>query len=124
MTSPIIAEPSGAPPGPLVAVTERAFRRVEALLAREGHPEGALRIGIKGGGCAGFSYTLRLEHTPARSDDVVLTSGNARVYVDPKSARLLAGSVLDFTEGLEGKGFTFENPNAVRTCGCGNSFSA
>lgn len=125
MTSPITAEPSGPPPGPVVAVTERAFRRVEALLAREGHlPEGALRIGIKGGGCAGFSYTLRLEHAPARPDDVVLTSGNARVYVDPKSARLLAGSVLDFTEGLEGKGFTFENPNAVRTCGCGNSFSA
>ncbi len=105
-------------------VTEAAFRRVEVLLAREGMLGGALPVGLKGGGCAGFEYTLRLEPGDPRPTDAVISSGGARVYVDPKSARLLQGTILDFTDGLNGKGFTFDNPNAVRTCGCGTSFSA
>jgi iron-sulfur cluster assembly protein len=108
---------------PVLTITERAFRRAEVLLAREGLPEGALRVGLKGGGCTGYVYAFKLEPGGPRPDDVVMTSGSSRVYVDPKSAQLLAGSVLDFTEGLDGKGFTFENPNAKRTCGCGHSFS-
>jgi iron-sulfur cluster assembly protein len=108
----------------LLVVTEPAFRRVETLLAREGYAEGGMRVGVKGGGCAGFSYTLKLEASGPRPADTVLTSGKARIYVDPKSAKLLAGTVLEFTDGLNGKGFEFTNPNAVRTCGCGNSFSA
>ena len=107
-----------------LTVTERAFRRVETLLAREGLFEGALRVGLKGGGCTGYQYVMKLEASAPRPGDVVLSSGQARIYVDPKSAALLAGSVLDFTEGLNGRGFTFENPNAKRTCGCGLSFSA
>jgi iron-sulfur cluster assembly protein len=105
-------------------VTERAFRRVETLLAREGIPGGALRVGLKGGGCTGYQYVLDLEAGEPRAGDAVLESGGARIYVDPKSAKLLAGTVLDFTDGLNGQGFTFENPNATRTCGCGHSFSA
>jgi iron-sulfur cluster assembly protein len=104
-------------------VTPAAYRRVETLLAREGMQQGALRVGVKGGGCAGYSYVLRLEAGEPRPNDVILSSGNARIYVDPKSARLLAGAVLDFSEGLSGKGFEFRNPNAARTCGCGTSFS-
>jgi iron-sulfur cluster assembly protein len=122
-----LAEQSTQPgPGdaPVLSVTQRAFRRVEALLAREGISVGALRLGRKGGGCTGYQYVLKLEAGEPRSGDSVLESGNARIYVDPKSALLLAGTVLDFTDGLNGQGFTFENPNAKRTCGCGHSFSA
>lgn len=113
-----------SPSTPVLVVTDRAFRRVETLLAREGHPEGGLRVGLKGGGCTGYQYALKIEPAGPRPDDQILASANARIYVDPKSAKLLAGAVLDFTDGLNGKGFTFENPNAVRTCGCGHSFSA
>ncbi|MFN2433654.1 MAG: HesB/IscA family protein [Gemmatimonadota bacterium] len=107
-----------------LTVTERALRRVEVLLEREGIAGGALRVGLRGGGCAGFEYTLKLEAGEPRPDDTVVGTGNARVVVDPRSLRLLTGAVLDFTEGLDGKGFAFENPHAVRTCGCGTSFSA
>ncbi len=114
----------GPDAAPVLSVTERAFRRVEALLAREGISGGALRLGLKGGGCTGYQYVLKLEAGEPRPGDAVLASGSARIYVDPKSALLLAGTVLDFTDGLNGQGFTFENPNAKRTCGCGHSFSA
>ena len=117
-------EPSAPGAGPVLNVTERAFRRVEMLLAREGIPGGALRVGLKGGGCTGYQYVLDLEAGEPRAGDAVLESAGARIYVDPKSGRLLAGTVLDFTDGLNGQGFTFENPNATRTCGCGHSFSA
>jgi iron-sulfur cluster assembly protein len=109
---------------PVLVVTERAFRRVETLLQREGMANGALRVGLKGGGCTGYQYVLKLEAGEPRPGDAVLESGPARVYVDPKSATLLSGTVLDFSDGLNGQGFTFENPNAKRTCGCGHSFSA
>jgi iron-sulfur cluster assembly protein len=109
---------------PVLRVTDRAFRRVETLLAREGLVVGGLRLGLKGGGCTGYQYVLKLEAGEPRTGDAVLASGGARIYVDPKSAQLLAGTVLDFTDGLNGQGFTFENPNAKRTCGCGHSFSA
>jgi iron-sulfur cluster assembly protein len=119
------ADAGGTPAEALpLIITDRAFRRVERLLEREAIAGGALRVGVRGGGCAGFQYLLKLESGGPRPDDAVVSSGNARIYVDPKSARLLTGTVLDFTEGLNGKGFTFENPNAVRTCGCGTSFSA
>lgn len=135
-TPAIVAPPgaaaAGSEPDPtpdvagqeVLRVTERAFRRVETLLAREGHPEGGLRVGLKGGGCTGYQYVLRLEPGGPRPTDTVVTSGAARIYVDPKSAGLLRGTVLDFTDGLNGVGFAFENPNATRTCGCGHSFSA
>jgi iron-sulfur cluster assembly accessory protein len=109
---------------PVLRVTDQAFRRVETLLEREGISGGALRVALKGGGCTGYLYALKLETGEPRPGDTVLAGGNARIYVDPKSAQLLNGAVLDFTEGLNGKGFTFENPNAKRTCGCGHSFSA
>lgn len=117
--------PSSPPESPAeLVVTDRAFARVGVLLEREGVAGGALRVGLRGGGCAGYEYVLKLESGEPRADDLVLSSGSAQVRVDPKSLRLLRGSTLDFTEGLNGRGFEFLNPNAVRTCGCGTSFSA
>ncbi|HEY7530123.1 MAG TPA: iron-sulfur cluster assembly accessory protein [Gemmatimonadota bacterium] len=116
-------------PGPAseaapLLVTGAAFRRARQLLDREGLPDGSLRVGVKGGGCAGYSYVFRLEPGGPRPGDVVLEGEGARVLVDAKSARILQGSTLTFTDGLTGRGFEFDNPNAVRTCGCGTSFSA
>ena len=112
---------STAPP---LRVTVAAFRRARQLLDREGMAQGSLRVGVKGGGCAGYSYVFRLEPGGPRADDLVLEGEGARVLVDPKSARVLQGSTLTFTDGLNGRGFEFDNPNVVRTCGCGTSFSA
>ena len=124
MTTTLNGTPDAPPAAPPLRVTDAAFRRARTLLEREGMAGGSLRVGVKGGGCAGYSYVFRLEPGGARPDDIVLEGQGARVLVDPKSARVLQGSTLTFTEGLNGRGFEFENPNAVRTCGCGTSFSA
>ena len=80
-----------------------------------------LRVGVQGGGCSGLSYKLEFDSS-LRDGDEVFTSGDARVVVDPKSLLFLHGLTLDYTSGLNGKGFVFDNPNAAGTCGCGQSF--
>ena len=106
-----------------IVLTEHAVQKVKSAMQREGAgPEKALRIGVVGGGCSGFSYTMGFDDP--KDDDAVFTFGDVRVVVDPASREYLDGTVIDYVTGLHGSGFKFENPKATRTCGCGSSFSA
>ena len=105
----------------MITVTEKAVAQVRKLMEQEGGVK-ALRVGVKGGGCSGLSYFLDFEDEP-RPDDNVLEFDGLRVFLDPKSALYLKGTKLEFSDGLNGKGFEFVNPNAQRSCGCGSSFS-
>jgi iron-sulfur cluster assembly accessory protein len=107
---------------PSITLTEPAAVKVAELLEQEGNPELALRVAVRPGGCSGFSYEMFFDSDIA-GDDVTSSFGNVRVVVDPTSASLLQGATLDFKDGLQGAGFSINNPNASRTCGCGNSFS-
>lgn len=105
----------------LVAATESAIRQLKKLLENE--PEGVtgVRMAVKGGGCSGLSYVLDFDRE--RDGDNVLKQDDIIFYMDRKSTIYLKGIQLDFKEGLDGKGFVFQNPNASSTCGCGESFS-
>jgi iron-sulfur cluster assembly protein len=107
----------------LIKVTSNAARRVSTLLARQGRPEGVLRVAVIGGGCSGLQYKMDLQDAPANRDILVESSG-IKVVVDPKSALYVTGSELDFSDSLQEGGFKVTNPNAATTCSCGESFSA
>ena len=107
---------------PAITLTDTAAVKVAELLEQEGNPELALRVAVRPGGCSGFSYEMFFDSDVA-GDDVTSSFGEVRVVVDPTSASLLQGATLDFKDGLQGAGFSINNPNASRTCGCGNSFS-
>jgi iron-sulfur cluster assembly protein len=92
-------------------------------LAKSGAPAGGLRVAVKAGGCSGYSYVFQLEASSKANDQVFEGPGGAKVFVDPRSLRLLEGTVLDFDEGnLMATTFTLRNPNAKSACGCGTSF--
>jgi iron-sulfur cluster assembly accessory protein len=105
-----------------ITLTDTAIVKVGELLEQEGNPELALRVAVRPGGCSGFSYEMFFDSDIA-GDDLASAFGSVRVVVDPTSAGLLQGATLDFKDGLQGAGFSINNPNASRTCGCGNSFS-
>ncbi len=106
-----------------ITLTATAASKVAELIAAEAADEVlALRIAVKSGGCSGFQYDMYFDSEFA-ADDVVRDFGGVKVVVDAASAELLTGATLDFTDGLQGAGFHISNPNATRTCGCGNSFS-
>ena len=106
---------------PSVTLSDRAAKRVSRILAKE--PAGTvLRISVAGGGCSGLSYKLDFDNE-VRPMDQEFEDKGVRVVVDMKSFLYLAGTELDFSDGLNGKGFQFNNPNASRECGCGESFS-
>jgi iron-sulfur cluster assembly protein/iron-sulfur cluster insertion protein len=105
-----------------LAVSDAAAAKVSALLKEEGNPEMFLRVAVRPGGCSGYSYEMFFD-TDLLSDDLESSSGGVRVVVDPASASLLVGATLDYKDGLQGAGFSINNPNATRTCGCGQSFS-
>ncbi len=112
----------GKKPAP-VTLSDAATTKVAELLAREEGGESlALRVAVKPGGCSGYSYEMFFD-TEVMSDDVVREFGAVRVVVDAASAELLTGSILEYSDGLQGEGFHITNPNATRTCGCGSSFS-
>jgi|SRR5213594_391242 len=107
----------------LVRVTANAARKVGALLARQGRPNGVLRVAVVGGGCSGLQYKMDLQDGPANRD-ILVESAGIKVVVDPKSALYVSGSELDYVEALQGGGFKVKNPNAASSCSCGESFSA
>jgi iron-sulfur cluster assembly protein len=105
-----------------VTLTEKATAQVLKLKAENNIPQThGLRLGVKGGGCSGLSYVLGFDEHPKENDKVFVLQG-VTVFVDPKSLFYIGGTVLDFSDGLNGKGFVFNNPQAAKTCGCGNSF--
>lgn len=107
----------------MISVTEKAVAKIKDLMRQQQLESGGLRVGVVGGGCSGLSYKLDFD-TQGRPHDKVLEVEGVKVFVDPKSYLYLNGMALDFSDGLNGRGFVFVNPNASRTCGCGSSFSA
>lgn len=108
----------------MITLTERASAEVKRIISEQGLPDGsALRVGVKGGGCSGFSYTLGFDDQVGDTDQVSQV-GDVRVVCDPKSFLYLNGTEIDYEDGLMGRGFKFGNPNATNSCGCGESFSA
>jgi iron-sulfur cluster assembly accessory protein len=106
----------------VIALTDSAATKVKELLDAEGAPEMALRVAVRPGGCSGFSYEMFFDGDIAGDDEQADFEG-VKVVVDPSSAQLLHGATLDYKDGLQEAGFSINNPNATRTCGCGNSFS-
>ena len=106
----------------MIALTDNAASKVAELIAAEGDQNLALRVAVRPGGCSGFSYEMFFD-TDVADDDVTSEKAGVRVVVDPSSAQLLTGATLDYKDGLSQAGFSIDNPNAQRTCGCGSSFS-
>ena len=107
----------------MISVTESAKNRVETIRSGDGYTENHhIRVSVKGGGCSGLMYDLSFDDQTTDEDDVFEDKG-VKIIVDKKSLFYLLGTTLDFSDGLNGKGFQFVNPNATRTCGCGESFS-
>lgn len=106
---------------PMVAMTERAADKLKEVLEKQGRSDLALRVYVTPGGCSGFSYGMTFAESIEEGDQIVEQRG-VRVVVDPMSAMYLKGSEIDFVDALMGGGFALRNPNAVSTCGCGQSF--
>lgn len=105
-----------------IHVTDKAVSEIKKIMAENKIPEGyGLRVGVKGGGCSGLTYTLGFDTEPRPADEII-EKDDVRIYVDMKSFLYLQGTEIDYTDGLMGKGFVFNNPNAKKTCGCGSSF--
>ncbi len=105
-----------------ITVSEAAIAQIKRLVTKDGRPDVFLRVGVKGGGCSGFEYVMKLDvkNTPI---DLEADLDGIKVVVDAKSAKFLQGSSLEYTGNLIGGGFKVENPNAARSCGCGTSFT-
>jgi iron-sulfur cluster assembly protein len=108
-------------PAQTLAITEAAAREIERQRTKRGTPNAAIRVGLRGGGCTGFSYVFDWDDKPARDKDHVFEEHGVTVRVDHRSFKLLAGTTLDFETSIMGYGFKFVNPNAKGTCGCGES---
>jgi iron-sulfur cluster assembly protein len=107
----------------MVSVTDKAKDKIVELRQKDGLNDNyAIRVAVQGGGCSGLMYDLQFDTAQQANDHIVEDKG-IKIYVDRKSLLYLAGTELDFSDGLNGKGFQFKNPNASRTCGCGESFS-
>ncbi len=106
----------------VMVVTDSAAAKVKELIAAEGDESLALRVAVRPGGCSGFSYEMFFDSDIA-GDDIVDEGSGVKVIVDPSSAQLLRGAKLDYKDGLQDAGFAIDNPNAQRSCGCGQSFS-
>ena len=109
----------------MITVTEKALNHIIQLMVDAGITPNThhLRVGVKGGGCSGLSYVMDFDDKTDETDEVVMVDGGLKVVIDRKSVLYLFGTQLNYSDGLNGKGFQWENPNASRTCGCGESFS-
>jgi len=109
----------------MIKATEKAIKEIRRIKSSDPAATDAnLRVMVTGGGCSGMSYKLGFDSQPVASNDKVFEFEDVKIIVDPKSYLYLNGTELDFSDGLNGTGFVFNNPNAKRTCGCGSSFSA
>lgn len=109
----------------MIEVTKKAIAEIKRIRVQEGYSENAfLRITVVGGGCSGMSYKLSFDQVGAGENDKTFEKDEVTIVCDSKSYLFLQGILLDFSDGLNGTGFVFQNPNAKRTCGCGTSFSA
>ena len=106
----------------MITVTQSAARKVKELIEESGFKTPFVRVAVKGGGCSGLSYDLSFD-TEQQPNDTLAEDKDVKILVDRKSLLYLVGTELEFSDGLNGKGFQFINPNASRTCGCGESFS-
>lgn len=108
----------------MIKVSEDAKKRISMLMTDEGYNASTdfVRVGVKSGGCSGLSYELKFDKSQQETDKL-FTDNDVKIVVDKKSVLYLAGTILEYSGGLNGKGFVFNNPNAQRTCGCGESFS-
>jgi iron-sulfur cluster assembly protein len=108
-----------------LTVTEKAISEIKKIMTENKltNDTHGLRLGVKGGGCSGLVYSLAFDENTRENDHIIEFDG-VRLLIDPKSLFYLGGTTLDFSDGLQGRGFIFNNPNATRTCGCGSSFAA
>jgi iron-sulfur cluster assembly protein len=106
----------------MIGITEQAAAHIRKLMVKQGLAEGGLRVGIKGGGCSGLSYTFSWEKDARLGDEIFEGPGGTKVFVDKKSLLYLDGTTLEYDTALMGKGLHFINPNAKASCGCGSSF--
>jgi iron-sulfur cluster assembly protein/iron-sulfur cluster insertion protein len=117
-----VSTTSTSSPTETFVLTDVAAAKVSELLEQEGNSDLFLRVAVRPGGCSGFSYEMFFDSEVA-DDDVQSGTAGVKVVIDPASASLLLGASLDYKDGLQGAGFSINNPNATRTCGCGQSFS-
>ncbi len=122
MSESVAADTTAKPSRPLITITPVALAQAKQLLVKHGREQSGFRVGVRGGGCSGLTYMLEFEDA-ARKGDQVLEFDGVRVYMDIKSQLFLAGTTLDYTKSLMDTGFKFVNPNAKRSCSCGESFS-
>ncbi len=106
-----------------IVLTPKAIEMVKDAMNREGLTGYGIRVGVQGGGCSGFQYSMDFENA-AKEGDLTAEQDGIRLYVDAMSSMYLQGVTIDYVVGLQGAGFKFDNPNAKNTCGCGSSFSA
>ncbi|MCH7965614.1 MAG: iron-sulfur cluster insertion protein ErpA [Bacteroidetes bacterium] len=105
-----------------ISLTEKALSEIKRIMSENKVPESfGVRVGVKGGGCSGFTYTLGFDGE-VKEGDTIIEDNEVKLFIDGKSLFYLSGTELDFSDGLNGKGFVFSNPNATKTCGCGESF--
>jgi iron-sulfur cluster assembly protein len=107
-----------------ISISPKAAEQVKIRLIKRGTPESYLRLGVKGGGCSGFSYVIQFEDNPPKEKDLLFEMEGVKILVDKKSILYLNGSILNWESTLIHQGFKFNNPNEKSTCGCGTSFSA
>jgi iron-sulfur cluster assembly protein len=110
------------PSKPLLSITPKALAEAKALLEKHGKTDYGFRVGVRGGGCSGLTYVLDFDKEPRKGDHVLEIEG-VKIFLDIKSQLFLAGTTLDYTTSLMDTGFKFMNPNAKRSCSCGESFS-
>jgi iron-sulfur cluster assembly accessory protein len=125
MEATTVAVPQAADLGMdnLITLTDKAVEMVKDAMQREGLAGYGIRIGVMGGGCSGFQYSMDFENSP-KDGDITLEQAGLKLYVDAMSSMYLQGVTVDYVVGLQGAGFKFNNPNAKSTCGCGSSFQA
>lgn len=109
----------------MITINDKALTQLKEIMKDEGYDKNSyyLRVGVKSGGCSGLSYVMDFDNVKTDADDVVVIDEDFKVLIDKKSVLYLFGTELQYTSGLNGKGFEWVNPNASRTCGCGESFA-